>query len=128
VTEYELHLQIIDYLQARLPAGSVIHHSPNEGNHKIQYRMKQKRMGVRAGWPDLEIFVSKTWWRPGQPWSPIFIEIKTKTGRLSGNQKQVQEELKAAGCHVTTVKSVEDVEVFINTILENQNGQQSIRN
>ena len=121
MTEYQLHLQIIAYLQARLPAGSVVHHSPNEGNHKIQYRVKQKRMGVRSGWPDLELFVSKTWWRPEVRWSPIFIEIKTETGRLSENQKEVHRELRQAGCHVVTVKSVEEVETFINTLLENHN-------
>lgn len=120
MTEFELHVQIIDYLQARLGPGSVIHHSPNEGNHKIQYRVKQKRMGVRAGWPDLEIFVSKTWWQTDVNWSPIFLEIKTKTGRLSSAQKQVQQELRSAGCHVATVRSVEDVEVFLNTLMENR--------
>ena len=97
MTEYQLHLQIIAYLQARLPAGSVIHHRP-----------------------DLELFVSKTWWRPKVTWSPIFIEIKTKTGRLSENQKEVHRELRQADCHVVTVKSVEEVETFINTLLENR--------
>jgi hypothetical protein len=121
MTEYQLHLQIIAYLQARLPAGSVIHHSPNEGNHKIQYRVKQKRMGVRPGWPDLELFVSRTWWKPKVSWSPIFIEIKTKTGRLSKNQKEVHADLRQADCHVETVKSVDEVETFINTLLENHN-------
>ncbi len=126
MTEYELHLQIIGYLQARLPAGSVIHHSPNEGNHKIQYRVKQKRMGVRPGWPDLELFVSKTWWRPEVPWSPIFIEIKTKAGRLSKNQTEVHADLRQAGCHVATVKSVDEAETFINTLLENHNDKRRI--
>jgi|TARA_R110000737_G_scaffold74104_2_gene103124 hypothetical protein len=120
MTEYQLHLQIIAYLQMRLPAGSVIHHSPNEGNHKIQYRVKQKRMGVRAGWPDLELFVSKTWWQIDVPWSPIFIEIKTQKGVLSANQKQVQTELRDAGCHVATVKSLCDVVSFLNTLMRDQ--------
>ena len=121
MTEAQLQNLVADYLRVALPDGSIFHHSPNEGNHKIQYRVKQKRMGVRPGWPDLELFVSKTWWRPEVRWSPIFIEIKTKTGRLSANQKEVHRELRQAGCHVVTVKSVEEVETFINTLLENHN-------
>ena len=31
-------------------------HVPNEGKHKVQYRVKQKRLGVKAGVPDLLIF------------------------------------------------------------------------
>ena len=120
-SESELQRTVVEFLQVYLPPGSIFHHSPNEGNHKIQYRVKQKRMGVRPGWPDLELFVSRTWWRPEVPWSPIFIEIKTKTGRLSKNQKEVHADLRQAGCHVETVKSVDEVETFINTLLENHN-------
>ena len=54
MTEAELHKLIVDYLQIALQAGSVVHHSPNEGRHKVAYRAKQKRLGMRAGWPDLE--------------------------------------------------------------------------
>ena len=31
-------------------------HVPNEGKHKVQYRAKQKRLGVKPGIPDLLIF------------------------------------------------------------------------
>ena len=31
-------------------------HVPNEGKHKVQYRVKQKRLGVKSGVPDLLIF------------------------------------------------------------------------
>lgn len=123
-SEADLQMSVVQYLQLRLPPASVMHHSPNEGNHRVQYRVKQKRMGVRAGWPDLEIFVSKTWWRPEVPWSPIFIELKTKKGRLSPAQKSVQAELVAAGCHVSTCRSIDDVEEFLNSlILENRNDE-----
>ena len=54
MTEYELHLQIIDYLQARLPAGSVIHHSPNEGKRHVAYKAKLAAMGMKSGLPDIE--------------------------------------------------------------------------
>lgn len=31
-------------------------HVPNEGLHKVQYRVKQKRLGVKPGVPDILIF------------------------------------------------------------------------
>ena len=85
LTERDIHQAIVDWLHVALPDGSVFHHSPNEGRHKVQYRVMQKRLGVRAGWPDIEIFTNRTWWREdtGLHWAPIFLEIKTDKGRLS---------------------------------------------
>ena len=31
-------------------------HVPNEGRHKVQYRVKQKQLGVKPGIPDILIF------------------------------------------------------------------------
>ena len=122
MTEAELHKLIVDYLQIALPAGSVVHHSPNEGRHKVAYRAKQKRLGMRAGWPDLEIFVQRTWWQADQPWSPIFLEIKTPKGRVSPAQHAVHAELETAGCAVAVVRSVEDVAEILATYLTTSGG------
>ena len=118
MTEQQIHRSIVDYLNLALPRGSVVHHSPNEGNHKVQYRIKQKHMGVRAGWPDIEIFVSRTWWRPDQPWSPWFLEIKTPKGRVSTNQSQVHTDLIGAGCRVAIVRSIEETQNFLLQYIE----------
>ena len=123
-SESDLQITVVTWLQLVLPLGSVIHHSPNEGRHRVQYRVKQKRLGVRAGWPDLEIFVQKTWWRPDVCWSPIFIELKTQKGRVSPAQKAVQAELTEAGCHVQTCRSIDDVQQFLEELL-NLGGQKN---
>ena len=122
MNEAELHKLIVDYLQIALPAGSVVHHSPNEGRHKVAYRAKQKRLGMRAGWPDLELFIDRTWWRADLPWSPIFLEIKTPKGRVSPAQTAVHAELQAAGCAVEIVRSVEDVTEVIDKYLTTSGG------
>ena len=122
MTEAELHKMIVDYLQVALPSGSVVHHSPNEGRHKVAYRAKQKRLGMRAGWPDLEIFVQRTWWRDDTPWSPIFMEIKPPKGRVSPAQKAEHAELQAAGCAVNVVRSVEDVAQVLDSYLTTSSG------
>ena len=122
MTEAELHKLIVDYLQIALPAGSVVHHSPNEGRHKVAYRAKQKRLGMRAGWPDLELFIDRAWWRADLPWSPIFLEIKTPKGRVSPAQTAVHAELQAAGCAVEIVRSVEDVTEVLDKYLTTSGG------
>ena len=107
-SEYEIHKSIVEWLKIALPDGCVFHHSPNEGRHNVAYRAKQKRLGVRAGWPDLDIFINPTWWRFAGPWSLVFLEIKTLKGRLSKNQKSLHSELANAGCHIHIVRSIED--------------------
>jgi len=110
MSEAEIHKAICAWLKIVLPdGGAVFHHSPNEGRHKVQFRVKQRLLGMRAGWPDIEIFVNPTWWKDTEiPWAPIFLEVKAEEGRLSDNQKVVIEELKQAGCHVFVVRSIDD--------------------
>lgn len=112
-SEAEIHRAIVDWLIINLPDGSVMHHSPNEGRHKVQYRVAQKRLGVRAGWPDIEIFVPRTWWHEDQPWSPLFLEVKARRGRLSAQQKTVRDELVGAGARVGLVRSIDETRDFL---------------
>lgn len=123
MSEAEIHKEIVNFLKIALPAGSVFHHSPNEGRHKVQYRMAQKRLGMRAGWPDIEIFVDPTWWRGTAPWAPIFLEIKTAKGRLSDNQKQMIGQLTNAGCYVAVVRSVTDARLALSQHMDLLDGE-----
>ena len=81
-----------------------------------------------AGWPDLELFIDRAWWRADLPWSPIFLEIKTPKGRVSPAQTAVHAELQAAGCAVEIVRSVEDVTEVLGNYLTSggDNGRSSI--
>ena len=118
MSEYELHVSILSYLRIALPEGSAIHHSPNEGAHKIAYRMKQKRQGVIAGWPDLEIFVPPAAWTSETvPWCPIFLEIKTPKGRVSENQKAAHKLLTSCGCAVAVVRSIEETAQAVGSLV-----------
>jgi len=77
-------------------------HVPNEGKHKVQYRVKQKRLGVQAGLPDILIFD-----RP--PLSPenvgVAIELKRqKGGRVTPEQIAWLEDLKARGWAVAVCR------------------------
>ena len=102
-------IAIIDMLRLWLPNDCVVHHSPNKGRHKVQYRAKQKQLGVQAGWPDLEVIVPRKYWKCQDEYAPIFLEVKTAKGRISGNQRRVHKRLIEAGAEVHIVRSIEDV-------------------
>ena len=109
-SEYTIHCAIIDMLRLWLPDDVAFHHSPNEGKHAVQYRVKQRRMGVTPGWPDIEVIVPRKYWRSQDEYAPIFLEVKTAKGRTSENQRRVHKHLRDAGAEVYIVRSIEDVQ------------------
>ena len=104
MTEQELHFQVADYLRLALPAQTVWHHSPNEGRRRPQYTKKLISLGLRAGWPDIEIVYKGR---------IIFIELKTRKGRVSEAQKQCHNDLMLAGAVVKICRSLEEVIQFV---------------
>ena len=111
--ESEIQEQVIKVLDGTLPNGSLRHHSPNEGLHKPHYRAKQARLGMVSGWPDIEIFVPAESFRLGKLPAPIFIELKSATGRLSDKQRLVLAMLEQLGCYTMVCRSVAEVLEFL---------------
>lgn len=101
--ELDIHAGIANLFRAALPHDAVWHHSPNEldmsGKLAARAVAKAKWMGMRPGWPDFEIM-----WRG----SAYFIEVKTPKGRVTDQQRAAMEALRAAGCLVEVVRSVDD--------------------
>jgi|TARA_Y100000310_G_C20607786_1_gene776412 hypothetical protein len=115
--EYHLHVEVVAYLRLVLPAGSLLHHSPNEGEHRVQYRKKLARLGMCAGWPDLQLVVPLAYYLAGQREADIYIELKAPNGRVSPAQRKVIDALKAARRHVDVCRSVDDVQAFVGGIV-----------
>ena len=120
--EYNLQRQVVAMLPLILPPGSLWHHSPNEGKHSVQYRAKQARLGMRSGWPDLQLVVPFSHYLNGQRQADIFVELKAPKGRVSKNQKEVIEELKAAHRHVSVCRSLDEVQLFLSKIIRLRGG------
>ena len=115
--EYDLHCQVVAWLAVAMPLGSIWHHSPNEGRHNVQYRSKQKAMGMRPGWPDLQLVVPFSHNLSGQREADIYIELKAPKGRVSAVQQEVIDQLLAAHRHVSVCRSVDEVQDFLSSII-----------
>ncbi len=128
MTEDELQALVVQWLDAALPLGAVVHHSPNEGKRHVAYKMRLKKLGMAAGWPDLEIFVPDAGWNDLSDKGPIMIELKRpKGGSLSANQKDIQERLQCCGVYCVTAKRLSHVEAYLKPLLKlRQTGQASL--
>lgn len=82
---------------------------PNGGKRNAIEAAKFKQMGVRAGFPDLVLFV------PNRFYPFMGIELKTKTGRQSESQKTYQQEFESIGAKYVICRSLDD---FIREIEE----------
>jgi hypothetical protein len=116
--EDDLHKYVIQWLEIALPDNSVYHHSPNEGVRHVAFRRKLKAMGMASGWPDIEVFVPKEGWLHPLEKAGIFIELKAKRGRMTENQKAIQRCLRMTGEHVETCYSLQQVKLWLNTLVE----------
>jgi hypothetical protein len=110
MTEAQLQKLVADYLHVSLPDGSIFHHSPNEGKAHIAWRIKQKKAGMRTGWPDLEIFC------PGV--QPIFIELKVGKNRITPDQNKTLNALASCGCVTAVCKTLDEVRAVIEKIVK----------
>lgn len=100
--EGPIHRAVLAFLRAVLPAGWLIHHSPNGGTLKGDVG-RAKGLGTLAGWPDLMIV--------GRLDDVTFVgcmEIKAERGRLSEDQRAVCDRLMDCGISVRIIRSVED--------------------
>lgn len=88
-TEQSLQIAVVALLDAVLPRGSIVHHSPNGGGRSRAEAGLFRAMGTRAGWPDLVVLC------PGV--RPVFIELKAGKGRLSDAQADMRDALLALG-------------------------------
>jgi len=79
ISEDTLQIQCVRYFDCLHLNNAFLHHSPNGGARNPIEGAKFKRMGVRAGYPDLTLLFDG---------KAVFIELKSKDGYLSPYQKK----------------------------------------
>lgn len=68
-----------------------LHHSPNGGRRDAREGARFKRMGTRAGFPDLGLYIAR------HGYHGLFIEMKADKGVQTPSQKQWQRMLESEG-------------------------------
>lgn len=108
--EAKIQIAIIKWLRHVMPM-CMIQHCRNEhgkaGMKGMIAAQSQKSAGVMPGFPDLICL-------PYANVGPFFLEVKSKTGRVSPVQAQVHEMLRDRGYKVAVVRSVDDVRAFLS--------------
>lgn len=91
----------------------LLHHSPNGGYRNAKEATKFKRMGVRAGFPDLILLL------PNGQYSYLAIEMKTNeaNSKQTDKQKQYQKLMEANGGKYVVCRSEPEFESIIYTYL-----------
>ena len=104
--EYELQKTVAQFLDWALPEGSAhssIGHGIALGDTARERGIRGtmlRAMGVKPGWPDITI----AWQTRGYA-----IELKTKSGSLSPEQRDMHARLKKAGWQVAVCRSLDEV-------------------
>ena len=116
VLEKDIQKMILSYLQVR----RVLYNRINNGKFVIKESRTDKygrnRNSQRAiqcntinGIPDIEVFASILKGDNPIIQIPIYLEVKSKTGRQSKNQKVFEKKIKDAGGYYYIVRGIEDV-------------------
>lgn len=98
--EDQLHEDVVAQARLQLRRGVFFFHVPNQNSGTIGWRMKLKRMGARAGTPDL-VFVYQG--------RAHFMELKAPKGTTSDVQHEAHADIRNAGAPVAICKSIPEV-------------------
>ena len=81
MTESQEQRQLIQWCRTD-PRLQYMFHIPNETTEGVRWVIRNRQLGVKSGVPDLMLPI------PAGPYHGLFIEMKSKTGRASENQKR----------------------------------------
>jgi hypothetical protein len=100
VSEYDFHRTVAAYLSRALPGDTLWFHPANGGYRRASEAGRLKSMGVLPGMPDIGVVnIGRIVW----------LELKSRKGRLSSAQSYCHERLRNAGSQVYVCKTLEDV-------------------
>lgn len=96
--EWDLQIEIVKALKN---SGWIVLHIPNERNNGVADSRRMKAGGVVKGAPDLICI--------GHYRTVVFLELKTKDGKMSIEQRAVKSALEARGFEHRVVRSIDDI-------------------
>lgn len=114
--EAKIQQEIVDYLESRGIFVAVTDSSV--GWNYATKKMTKPKISVR-GYPDLSLVLDSRFDPKGKGGLAVFLEVKSKYGRLRDSQRETIARLRSAGAIVEVVRSVWDVRRLLDR-LENQ--------
>lgn len=115
--EHQLQKSCIEWFRhfnkATRPVGRFLFAIPNGGRRDATTGAMLKAEGVRAGVADLFLMI------PSQGYSGLWIEMKTKSGRQSPEQKEFQRDAEDYFYAYRLCRSLDDFQKIINKYLFN---------
>ena len=95
-------------------------YTKNEGNKTQQLANRDKKKGLRSGYPDLKLDVARVFYKNLEgskiSFSPsLIVELKTKTGYMAHNQKKWRDYLISQGCTHAVCRSLDE---FQSAVME----------
>lgn len=109
--EDDLQVACMRWLQYAHP-DVLAFHVPNGGKRNAREGAKFKRMGVKAGVPDVLLLT------PKQGFNGFAIELKVKGGKLSANQKERLNDFKTCHWKTAVCYSFDEFEYLVNDYLK----------
>jgi hypothetical protein len=106
VTEYEIHLAVVDHLRQRGNPNAVWWHTPNQSKANPQYRRKLAAMGLRPGVSDLTFLLNK---------EAFALELKRDGGRPTESQLEFLDDWRAAGGHGVVAEGLDEALAICKT-------------
>jgi len=103
-SESEEQITVINWAlwhEKQYPELALLHHIPNGGLRSKKTAAKLKREGVKPGIPDLCLPVAR------HGYHGLYIEMKSKVGRLSDDQKKMIESLRDQGHYAVDCKGAD---------------------
>lgn len=111
--EENLQIRCVTYFSLQYPKlERLLHHSPNGGRREIREAARFKRMGTRAGFPDLILL------QPAGKYPYLAVELKTVTGDQEDRQKEYQKLITEAGGLYVVIRTFEDFQAVVNAYLQ----------
>lgn len=110
--EENLQIAVVRWFSYQYPTlAPLLHHSPNGGKRNAREGARFKAMGVRAGFPDLSLYV------PKGEYHGLFVELKTDKGQQTDSQKRFERLLTERGYKYTVCRNFEEFRANIESYL-----------
>lgn len=106
-TESQIQCAFFDWVRLQPKISPYCFHVPNGGYRNAREGAKFKREGVLSGIPDIVLAL------PSKAYHGLFLELKSRGGKLSKNQRDFMKRVGAKGYYTNIAFSFEEAQQII---------------